>query len=75
MKFRLNKITIKDFKRIEMLEVDLQPITALVGGNTSGKSSAHQSAQLGVSIWQAAFREKKPNGTFEFVRKFDETNH
>lgn len=67
MRFRLDKITIKDFKRIEILEVDLQPITALVGGNTSGKSSALQAAQLGVSILQAAFRGKKPNGTFEFV--------
>ena len=67
MKFRLDKITIKDFKRIETLEVDLQPITALVGGNTSGKSSALQAAQLGVSILQAAFRGKKSNGTFEFL--------
>ncbi len=67
MRFRLDKIIIKDFKRIEILEVDLQPITALVGGNTSGKSSALQAAQLGVSILQAAYRGKKPNGTFQFV--------
>lgn len=65
MKIQLDKITINDFKRIETLEVDLQPITALVGGNTSGKSSALQAAQLGVSILQAAFR-RKPNGTFDF---------
>ena len=55
MKFRLDKIAINQFKRIETLEVELQPITALVGGNTSGKSSALQAAQLGVSILQAAF--------------------
>lgn len=67
MRFRLDKITVNDFKRIEILEVDLQPITALVGGNTSGKSSALQAAQLGVSILQAAFRGTKSNGTFEFV--------
>jgi hypothetical protein len=67
MKFRLDKITIKDFKRIETLEVDLQPITALVGGNTSGKSSALQAAQLGVSILQASFRRQKANGVFEFL--------
>ena len=67
MRFRLDKITINDFKRIETLEVDFQPITALVGGNTSGKSSALQAAQLGVSILQAAFRGKKPNGIFDFV--------
>lgn len=67
MKFRLDKITIKQFKRVEALEVDLRPITALVGGNTSGKSSALQAAQLGVSVLQAAYRGKKTNGAFEFV--------
>lgn len=67
MRFRLDKITVNNFKRIETLEVDLQPITALVGGNTSGKSSALQAAQLGVSILQAAFRGRKANGDFEFV--------
>lgn len=56
MQVRLDKIVISDFKRIESLEIDLRPVTALVGGNTSGKSSALQAAQLGVSILQAAFR-------------------
>jgi predicted ATPase len=67
MRFRLDKITINDFKRIETLEIDLDRITALVGGNTSGKSSALQAAQLGVSILQSAFRGKKANGTLDFV--------
>lgn len=67
MKFRLDKITVNNFKRIETLDIDLQHITALVGGNTSGKSSALQAAQLGVSVLQAAFRGRKPNGTFDFV--------
>lgn len=65
MRIRLDKIVIDHFKRIESLEIDLQDVTALVGGNTSGKSSALQAAQLGVSILQAAFR-RKANGTFEF---------
>jgi predicted ATPase len=68
MKFRLDKITVHDFKRIEKLVVDLRPITALVGGNTSGKSSALQAAQLGVSILQAASRRKKADGTVDIVR-------
>ena len=67
MRFRLDKIIVKNFKRIETLEVDLSPITALVGGNTCGKSSALQAAQLGVSILQAAFRRKRADGTFEFL--------
>lgn len=67
MRVRLDKVVIKHFKRIESLEIDLQPITALVGGNTSGKSSALQAAQLGVSILQAAFRGTRANGTPDFA--------
>jgi len=67
MRIRLDKITINHFKRIESLEIDLQPVTALVGGNTSGKSSALQAAQLGVSILQAAFRGIRPNGAPDFA--------
>lgn len=63
MQIRLDKIIITDFKRIETLTIDLKPLTALVGGNTSGKSSALQAAQLGVSILQAAFRGFRNNGT------------
>lgn len=68
MRVRLDKIVINHFKRIELLEIDLQPVTALVGGNTSGKSSALQAAQLGVSILQAAFRGFRPNGLPDFAR-------
>jgi len=63
MRIRLDKIVINDFKRIESLTIDLKPMTAIVGGNTSGKSSALQAAQLGVSILQAAFRGARANGT------------
>lgn len=67
MQVRLDKIVINDFKRIESLEIDLRPLTALVGGNTSGKSSALQAAQLGVSILQAAFRGVRANGAPDFA--------
>ena len=40
MRIRLDQITVKHFKRIEELTINLKPVTALVGGNTSGKSSA-----------------------------------
>ena len=66
MKIRLDKIVVRDFKRIAELTIDLSPITALVGGNTSGKSSALQAAQLGVSVLQAAFRRHKRDGTADF---------
>lgn len=67
MRVRLEKIKVNDFKRIEALEIDLKPVTALVGGNTSGKSSALQAAQLGVSLLQAAYRGTKRNGDPDFV--------
>ena len=67
MPIQLDQITIWDFKRIEMLKLALQPVTALVGGNTSGKSSALQAAQLGVSVLQAAFRPN-PDGSSYFVK-------
>lgn len=67
MPVRLDKVVIKQFKRIESLEIDLKPLTALVGGNTSGKSSALQAAQLGVSILQAAFRGMRPDGSPDFA--------
>lgn len=67
MKMRLDRIEVTDFKRIAKLGIDLQPITSLVGGNTSGKSSALQAAQLGVSILQASLRRIRKNGSPEFV--------
>lgn len=67
MRIRLDRIVINQFKRIESLTIDLKPMTALVGGNTSGKSSALQAAQLGVSILQAAFRGFRANGTPDFA--------
>jgi len=67
MRVRLDKIVISQFKRIESLTIDLKPVTALVGGNTSGKSSALQAAQLGVSILQAAFRGTRSNGKPDFA--------
>lgn len=67
MRIRLDQITIRYFKRIEALTIDLKPVTALVGGNMSGKSSALQAAQLGVSILQAALRSVKADGTPDFA--------
>ncbi|AGI67616.1 hypothetical protein OAN307_c19680 [Octadecabacter antarcticus 307] len=56
--FQITNVTIKDFKRIVDLTLDLAPITALVGGNTSGKSSVLQAIQLGTSLLQAAHRSR-----------------
>ncbi|WP_413052450.1 AAA family ATPase [Pseudomonas bubulae] len=61
----VNKVIVKDFKRIKALEISLSSITALVGGNTSGKSSVLQAAQLGVALAQASFVRTKRNGVVE----------
>lgn len=66
MNIRLDKIIVKDFKRIDAIEIELKSITALVGANMSGKSSALQAAQLGVSVLQAAFSGYRTNGAPEF---------
>ncbi|WAJ35931.1 AAA family ATPase [Pseudomonas sp. GOM7] len=54
---RVEKIFIESFKKIKKETIELKPITAIVGGNTSGKSSILQAAQLCTSLIQAAFIE------------------
>jgi hypothetical protein len=59
---RVEKIIVKEFKRISNIEIELKPITALVGGNTSGKSSVLQAAQIYVSTLQASYKGTKRGG-------------
>ena len=42
----LNKISLKNFKAFKEVEIELKPITILVGPNNSGKSSLIQSIIL-----------------------------
>lgn len=53
-KVTLNRIRVKNFKRITDVNIRLNPITALVGCNASGKSSILQAAQFGVAVLQEA---------------------
>lgn len=64
---RVEKLIIKEFKRIGGIEIDLKPVTALVGGNTSGKSSVLQAAQLCVAMIQTSFQKLKKNGDAEYL--------
>jgi len=64
----LVRIEIEDFKRIRKLSIRLSPITAIVGGNTSGKSSALQAAQLGISIIQAITKPDPMTGADPFLK-------
>ena len=67
----LSKITVKDFKRIVEIEIDLAPITVLVGCNGSGKSSVLQAAQLGIAVLQQAYTGDNSKGVPKFAQYVD----
>ncbi|MHA2863659.1 AAA family ATPase [Vibrio harveyi] len=46
------KIKIEKFKKIDNVEVDLQPINVFIGANNSGKSSFIQAIQFAISSCQ-----------------------
>lgn len=48
----INKITIDNFKSINHIELELDRINILIGGNNSGKTSILQAIQFGCSIMQ-----------------------
>ncbi|WP_165675793.1 AAA family ATPase [Metapseudomonas otitidis] len=62
---RLEKIIIENFKKIEKQTISVKPITAIVGGNASGKSSILQAAQLYTAICQASFKSVKRTRTVD----------
>ncbi|BCG25877.1 hypothetical protein TUM18999_40680 [Pseudomonas tohonis] len=65
---RLEKIIIENFKKIERQTISVKPITAIVGGNASGKSSILQAAQLYTAICQASFKSVKRTGTVDVFK-------
>ena len=50
----VNSITIDNFKRISHAELALAPVTVLIGGNNSGKSSLLQGIHLAITALQPA---------------------
>jgi predicted ATPase len=73
MPVTLTSLTINNFKRIKDIDINLSNITALVGGNTSGKTSILQAAQLGISILQAAYQKPKKPTRQTSLENFDKT--
>lgn len=47
------KVRIEKFKQLDDIEVNLDNVTLLIGGNNAGKSSILQAIQFGVSVAQA----------------------
>ena len=51
---RIKSVTIRRFKRLQELTLDLGDVTLLIGANNSGKSSILQALHFAVSISQSA---------------------
>lgn len=51
---RLNEVVIRNFKRIQDVEISLAPITILVGPNGSGKSAVLQALHMGACLIRQA---------------------
>lgn len=51
-KHMLTKVRISNFKRIKEAELEIGPVTYIVGGNNSGKSSAIQAIHTAVTAAQ-----------------------
>lgn len=51
---KLTKIQIKDFKKIKNLEIPLDEVNLLIGGNNSGKSSVLQAVHFAVTCLRSA---------------------
>ncbi|GAB2491276.1 AAA family ATPase [Arenimonas alkanexedens] len=51
---KLRSVTIRRFKRLADIEVEINDVTLLIGANNAGKSSVLQAIHLAVSIAQSA---------------------
>lgn len=56
---RINKVRIRNFKSIEDIELSLNRINVLIGGNNAGKSSILQAVQFAIGVAQTAGRHEK----------------
>ena len=80
----ISAIKIDKFKRINQVELNLAPVTVLIGGNNSGKSSLLQGIHLAITTLQSAqsagIAPAKPVSTLGFdqlifKRTYTATNH
>lgn len=53
-RLQISAVRIRNFKKISDTRIELGPITYLVGGNNSGKSSVLQALHTAVSCAQAS---------------------
>ena len=69
----IQKIHIENFKSIKALDIELDRVNILVGGNNSGKTSILQAIQFGCSIAQSLkiIAGTKKINTTDFVRTIE----
>src|SRR3989338_2153141 len=77
---RLTNLVLEKFKRIDKVDIDLQSINVLVGGNNSGKSSVLQGIHFSVIAAIASREARKdtyPQDSLLYcpARNFDELRH
>jgi len=58
-KHMLTKVRISNFKRIKEAELEIGPVTYIVGGNNSGKSSAIQAIHTAVTAAQVGRKRQQ----------------
>ena len=58
-KHMLSKVRISNFKRIKEAELEIGPVTYIVGGNNSGKSSAIQAIHTAVTAAQVGRKRQQ----------------
>ncbi|WP_084484812.1 AAA family ATPase [Methylosinus sp. LW3] len=56
---KIDRITIRNFKKIESIEISLGKVNYLVGGNNSGKSSVLQAIHMAVSCAKLSLERKE----------------
>ena len=79
-KHMLTKVRISNFKRIKEAELEIGPVTYIVGGNNSGKSSAIQAIHTAVTAAQVGRKRQQqviPTSSLRYspAADFEESGH
>lgn len=79
-KHMLTKVRISNFKRIKEAELEIGPVTYIVGGNNSGKSSAIQAIHTAVTAAQVGRKRQQqviPTSSLRYspAADFEEIGH
>ena len=72
----IKQIQIENFRCIKEVQIDLEPLTILIGPNASGKSSILRALQPGWQLSQSDVWEQQPQLPVKIIKNFSEgTNY